>query len=92
MANKRGTTYEAPDIAAMIARMGRALARRAAEGDLEAVGALRSAQDSLDASMFDAVHGARSFVDDRNQSTYSWTDIGEQLHTTRQAAEKRYGS
>lgn len=91
MANKRGKTYEVDDISAMITRMGRALARRAAEGDIQAVGAMRDAQSALDGSMRDAIHGARSFVDPRNHSTYSWSDVAEQLGTTRQAAEKRYG-
>jgi len=77
--------YECPEIAAFLKRMARAMVRRAAEGDLEALSALQESRDAIDVAMTDA---ARALHDD---FLYSWTQIGTELHISRQAARQRFG-
>lgn len=71
-------------MAAFLRRMARAMARRAADGDLEALSAMRDARAALDAAMAEAARGARAFG-------YSWGEIGRELGITRQAAQQRFG-
>lgn len=75
---------EAPQIAAFLRRMGRALARRAGEGDLEALSALLDSIESLEASAGEA---ARALV----AAGYSWGEVGREVGMTRQAARQRWG-
>lgn len=75
--------HEAPEIGAMTNRMMRALARRAAEGDLEAVEQLAELQTKLTEHLRAAAQGAHAFG-------YSWTEIADATGTSRQAARQRF--
>jgi hypothetical protein len=70
-------------MAAFLRRMARAMARRAADGDLEALSAMAEARAALDAATVEAARGAHSWG-------YSWTEIGRELGITRQAARQRF--
>lgn len=83
MANKRGKTYEAPDMIAFMRRMGQAMVRRAAEGDREILSALATAQRDLDRALVDAARAAHA-------RGYSWTEIADELGISRQAARQRF--
>lgn len=76
---------ESPDIEAFINRMFRALVKRAEDGDLEAVEAL--ANLALLASTAANSAGAAAW-----RNGYSYTQIGDALGITRQAARQRFGS
>lgn len=76
---------EAPELAAACIRMMRALARRAGDGELEALEALGQLQHTLQAQLGAAVAGYRE-----GPAQASWTAIGEALGTTRQAAQQRF--
>lgn len=65
--------------------MMRALARRAGEGELEALEALAMLQDTLQAQLGAAVAGYRE-----GPAEASWTIIGSTLGMTRQAAHERW--
>lgn len=81
----RKREYEAPDMGAMMGRLLRAMARRAADGDLEALSVLQKIQSDLDAARVAAAQGAHAFG-------YSWTQIGNELGTSRQNARQTYGA
>ena len=83
MANKRGKTYEAPDMAGFLRRIARAMVRRAAEGDLETLSAIQQVQAELDAALEQAAAAAHA-------AGYSWTEIGRELGISRQAARQRF--
>lgn len=70
----------------MMARMMRALERRAEAGELEALEELATLVDQAKRSLS---HGARAAHD--GPAHYSWTDIGLTLGITRQAARQLYG-
>lgn len=76
---------EAPELAAFIRRMFRALERRASEGDLEAVEALASLGSPLREATERA--GLAAW-----QHGYSYTEIGTALGISRQAARQRFSS
>lgn len=78
--------YEAPDMAAFMCRVARALVRRAADGDLEVLSALAKADDAVADAM---VQAARELHEGRYQ--YTWAQIADQLGITRQAAQQRFG-
>lgn len=78
--------HEAPEIGAMIGRMFRALERRAAEGDLEAVEQLNALADAAGAHLCAAAQAAH------DQAGYSWTEIGRATGTSRQGARQRFAS
>jgi hypothetical protein len=82
MARKR--EYEASDMAGMFRRFARAMARRAADGELDALVVMQQARDDLDVQMVAAAQGAQAFG-------YSWTEIGRELGISRQAARQRFG-
>lgn len=84
MANKRGKTYEAPDMGAFVARTLRAMVRRAAEGDQEVLAVLRNLDQVLDEATVEAARGLHDFGQ-------SWAFIGNELGITRQAAQQRFG-
>lgn len=67
----------------MVGRMLRALARRAAEGDLEAIEQLAELQQTLTDTTRQAGAGLHAFG-------YSWTEIAAATGTTRQAARQRF--
>jgi hypothetical protein len=75
---------ENDDYAAFTRRVLRAYARRVAGGDVEALIAMTSLAQDLDAAIAQAVTGLRGFG-------YSWADIGSRLGITRQAAQQRWG-
>jgi len=72
---------EAPDMAAFIARIARAMVRRAAEGDLEALSALRDMRESIDQAMTDATNALKA-------EGYSYSQIGFELGITKQSVHK----
>lgn len=82
MASKRRQEYEAADVGAMVGRMLRALARRAADGDLLAIEQLVALDEVLDEQLVAGMAGAHDFG-------YSWTEIGAAAGVTRQAARQR---
>lgn len=84
---RRKTHREAPELAAFLRRMARALVRRAGEGDLEALSALVDARTAIDA----AIGQAARALHDLDPEPYSWTDIGRELRISRQAARQMYG-
>ncbi|WP_235739049.1 hypothetical protein [Nocardioides alcanivorans] len=73
---------EAPDMAAMVERIARGMVRRAADGDLEVLSALRTMRAAIDTACIDAARELNDFDGGR----YSWAEIGAQLGITRQAA------
>lgn len=75
---------EAPELGAACVRMFRALARRAGDGELEALEQLAFLQDSLQIQLGAAVAGYRE------GHGFSWTDVGNVLGITRQAAQQRF--
>ena len=77
--------YEAPDVGAMVSRMFRALVKRAAEGDLEAVQVLAALSGDLQAATNNAAAAAHDFG-------YSYTELGNALGISRQAARQRFGA
>lgn len=83
--NRRGSTYECPDMAAMMKRVARALVRRAADGDLEALSALRDVDNAVGEAIVQAARAAHY-----GRFRYSWNEIARELGVTRQAAQKRF--
>lgn len=84
---RRRKDREALELAGFLRRMGRALVRRAADGDMDALAALVQSRDALDAAIGDA---ARALHYDFHQP-YSWGEIARELGITRQAAQQRFG-
>jgi len=76
---------EAPELAAAAIRMMRALARRAGDGELEALEALAMMQDVANVQLGAAVAGYRE-----GPAQASWTTIGDALGMSRQAARQRW--
>lgn len=76
---------EAPELQGAAIRMMRALARRAGEGELEALEALADLQFSLDMQLGAAVAGYRE-----GPAAASWTDIAGILGVSRQSAHERF--
>lgn len=83
--NKRNKVYEAPEMEQMITRVLKSLVRRAAEGDLEAISALRNVAEKADDALVSAVQQNREGV-----NAYSWTEIGRELGISRQGAQQRF--
>lgn len=69
----------------MLARMMRALARRAEGGDLEALAALVELEPWLRAQ---SKRAARALV---NEQGYSWSQLALRLGITKQSAHGRWG-
>lgn len=72
------------EIAAMIRRMLRAMARRAASADPDDLAMLLAMRAELDSAIADAVAGLRA-------AGFTWESISEATGTTRQAACQRWG-
>jgi hypothetical protein len=66
-------------------RILRAYARRVATGDVEALRSMATLSAEVDAVITLAVLGLRKVP-------YSWSEIGDRLGTSRQAAQMRYGT
>lgn len=79
-------TVETAEFAAFTRRIMRALGRRVAEGDVEALTTITALQAELDAQLVATVVSLRSAP-----WNYSWAQIGDALGTTRQAAQLRFG-
>lgn len=77
--------YEAPEIGAMLRRMARAMVRRAAEGDLEAVSVLAEVHTAIGEAIADGARAAHA-------RGYSWTEVGAELGISRQAARQRFAT
>jgi hypothetical protein len=76
--------HESPELKGASARMMRALAKRAGEGDVEALEALDLLRADLDAYTHAAVGGLR-------HNGYSWSAIAAVLGISRQGAQQRFG-
>jgi hypothetical protein len=71
---------------AFVRRILRAYARRVAAGDVEALHSLAVLSSEVDTVTRAAVQGLRN-----KPYSYSWSEIGDRLGTSRQAAQMRYG-
>src|SRR5918998_386167 len=71
---------------AFVRRVLRAYARRVAAGDVEALALLAGLSSEVDAVTRLAVAGLR-----KSPYSYSWSEIGDRLGVTKQAAQMRYG-
>lgn len=76
--------HEAPEVGKAAARFMRALAKRAANGEAEAIEWLIQLQAELDNATRDAVQNYRELG-------FSWADVGRLTGTSRQAAQMRFG-
>lgn len=83
MAKKR--EREAPEMGAFLRRTIRAMSRRAIGGELEALGELRKLRWEIDAAIAEGAQGAYEAFG------FSWTEIGNELGISRQAARQMYG-
>ena len=83
-AKRRTRAKETPDFTAFVSRSIAALARRVAAGDVDALGGLADLSGQLDDAIRDAVAGLRG-------RGYSWSEIGDRLGVSKQAAHQRYG-
>lgn len=79
------TVVENREFQGFCRRIIRAFSRRVAAGDVEALRDLVALSRDLDAAITDAVVGLREFG-------YSWTEIGERLNISKQAAQQRWGA
>lgn len=70
-------------MAGFLRRVSKALVRRAAEGDLETLSAIRQVQEDMDAALESAAQAAHA-------AGYSWTEIARELGISRQAARQRF--
>lgn len=80
--------HEAPEVGAMVRRMVRALVRRAAEGDTEALEQLAQLEAELPTATTCAVAMMQAGTDG---NAYSFTELANVLGTSRQAARQRAG-
>ena len=83
-AKRRPKVTENDDYAAFLRRAIRAIGRRIAAGDIDALDDAAFLSAQLDTAIKTAITGLR-------QRGYSWADIGRQLGGTRQAAQQRWG-
>jgi hypothetical protein len=82
--NRRRRVVENDEFGQFIRRAIRAYGRRIATGDVEALRDLLGLAREIEAATDNAVEGLRDFG-------YSWTEIGDRLGVTRQAAHQRWG-
>jgi hypothetical protein len=80
---RRRRTVENDEYGEFIRRILRAYSRRVADGDIEALSLMTRLADELDDAIAQAVKGLRG-------QGYSWTEIGDRLGITRQAARQRW--
>lgn len=80
--------HEAPEIGSMVRRMVRALVRRAAEGDWEAIEQLAMLEREVPTATSCAL-GMMNAGSSTSTATYSFTELGAVLGTSRQAARQR---
>lgn len=82
--------HESPEVGAMARRMVRALVRRAAEGDTEALEELARLERELPKAITVAGQLMASGERMANNQSYSYTELGNTLGITRQAARQRF--
>jgi hypothetical protein len=83
--NRRRTVVENDEYAAFAKRIMRAYGRRVSAGDVEALSSMVSLAAELETAIQNAVIGLRQFG-------YSWTEIGDRLGISRQAARQRWNN
>lgn len=81
---RRRERVENDDYIAFVRRVIRALSRRVGQGDIEALRDMTGLAGDLDSAIAEAVAGLR-------RQEYSWSEIGQRVGTTRQAAQQRWG-
>jgi len=81
---RRQRVVENDEYTAFLRRAIRALARRVSGGDIDAISDMAQLSSELDNAIRIAVVGLRN-------RGYSWTEIGNRLGVTRQAAQQRFG-
>ncbi len=81
----RATRPEPPELGSASRRFARALASRATEGDTEALEVLVEVRAAVEESIEEAARSLHEFG-------YSWTEVGDLLGVTRQAARQRFGA
>jgi hypothetical protein len=77
---------ETPAYAAFVTRVLRACGRRVADGDIGGLAYLVALREEVETTIASAVVGLRS-----EPWSYSWQQVADELGTTRQAAQQRYG-
>lgn len=85
MARKDPTKCEDAEYAAFASRIIRGLAKRASSGDVEVVRLLGELRGELDAALHASVVNAMSAP-----TPPSWSQVGQALGVTRQAAMQRF--
>ena len=80
---RRRRTVENDEYSEFIRRILHAYSRRVADGDIDALSLMTRLADEMDDAIAQAVKGPRT-------QGYSWTDIGDRLGITRQAARQRW--
>jgi ECF sigma factor len=80
---RRRRTVDNDEYGEFIRRILRACSRRVADGDIDALSLMTRLADELDDAIAQAVKGLRA-------QGYSWTEIGDRLGITRQAARQRW--
>lgn len=85
MTSKRRETTETQDYVAMLSRMVRGLGRRVAAGDPGDLAAAVELHAQLDAVIRESV--ARM----REDSGFSWQQLADELGTSKQAVQQKYG-
>jgi hypothetical protein len=83
---KTKSRVETPEYAAFVTRVIRACGRRVADGDIGGLAYLVALRDEVETTIASAVAGLRS-----EPWSYSWQQVADELGTTRQAAQQRYG-
>jgi hypothetical protein len=83
--NRARPVVENDAYAAFAHRILTAYARRVATGDIDALTLMTALSADIDTAIHAAVTGLR-------QRGYSWTEIGNRLGITRQAAQQRWGA
>lgn len=73
---------EAPDMAAMVGRVARSMVRRAEDGELEVLSALKDMREAIEAAYIEAGQALHEW----NDGAYSYALIASELGITRQAA------
>ena len=85
-ADRPRRTREASDMGQMVGRVLRSLVKRAEQGDMDALETLVAVQDY---AAIEARRAARALRGE--EWGYSWSDIGNALGITKQAAQQRFG-
>jgi DNA-directed RNA polymerase specialized sigma24 family protein len=81
---RRRDVVENDEFGAFARRIIRAHGRRVATGDVEALRDLVALSSAIDDAIGEAVIGLRAFG-------YSWSEIGQRLGISKQAAQQRWG-